>query len=549
MVRKSVIIVVLLFVSVSIFSQGAYIPPDRPALIIGIIAEGLRFDQVEKLRDQLRENGIRKLLNEGTSYRNANSGYLLTQGAPGFATIVSGTEPAFHGIPSDSWYEPFNNELVYCTRDVSINPVGGSYEFGLNSPVNLRSSSFSDELKMSTNGKSKVFGIGFRDYGAVLGAGHAADGAFWFDERTGTWMSCTYYMNLLPSWLNDFNALGLADKYLSGKWDRFRQEEDYGVALPDSSVHEKGFKGSYMFPYDLNRLTLSGGLSKKRDYSLLKETPFSNSLTTDLAIRLIDEERLGQDEYPDYITIAYSATDYISHRFGPSSAESADAFYRLDAEIERLLDYLNGKIGKRNILVFFTSAHGIAEVPLVLESNHIPSGYFKSNQAMMLLRSYLNAYYGQGDWVRAYHERQIFLNRGLIEDARISLEDIQKRVSRFMVQFSGVAAAYPSYAFETNNFTEGHLRKISNSYTPMRSGDVFIILLPGWVEYSDHITNHNSPYDYDSHVPLIWYGWSVNRTSVFRRVNITDIAATLSAIMRIPLPNACSGEPLPELFR
>jgi hypothetical protein len=180
---------------------------------------------------------------------------------------------------------------------------------------------------------------------------------------------------------------------------------------------------------------------------------------------------------------------------------------------------------------------------------YVKSGYFRPNQAITLLRSYLDAVYGQGNWVRAYHERQIFLNRSLIEDARIPLEEIQNRVSRFMVQFSGVSAAYPFFAFETDNFSNGHLRRAGNNHSPLRSGDVILILQPGWVENGEYITNHNSPYDYDAHVPLIFYGWSVNRATVNRRVNLTDVAATLSAIMRIPLPNACSGEPLTELMR
>jgi hypothetical protein len=157
--------------------------------------------------------------------------------------------------------------------------------------------------------------------------------------------------------------------------------------------------------------------------------------------------------------------------------------------------------------------------------------------------------YGQGDWVKGYFEKQIFLNRTLIEDAKIPLEDIQKKVARFLVQFSGVASAYPYSAFEANDFGNGHLKRIVNNFTPQRSGDVIIILNPGWVEKNDYVTDHNSPYEYDSHVPLIWYGWSVNRATVTRKVNITDIAATLSSLCRVPFPNACTGEPLYELMR
>jgi hypothetical protein len=211
---------------------------------------------------------------------------------------------------------------------------------------------------------------------------------------------------------------------------------------------------------------------------------------------------------------------------------------------------VNEKIGKRNVLIYFTSAHGICEIPEVLATNRIPAGYFLQNQALQLLRTYLNAVYGEGNWVKGYSERQIFLNRTLIEDARLSLDDVQKKVARFLVQFSGVSAAYPYAAFEANDYGSGNLKRIINNFNPQRSGDVIITLNPGWVEKEgDYITDHNSPYEYDSHVPLIWYGWTVNRSSVSRKVNMTDIAATLSSLCKIPYPNACSGEPMFELFR
>jgi predicted AlkP superfamily pyrophosphatase or phosphodiesterase len=530
--------------------QGAYIPPEKPKLVVGIIVEQLRYDQLEKFRGRFGENGIRKLLNEGTYFQNASFQYMLTQSAPGHATISTGAEPSYHGITSDNWYLPLKNELIYCTRDQSVNPVGGSYESGLNSPVNLQASTFSDELKMSTNSKAKAFAVGLKENAVIFSAGHSADAAYWYDNTTGTLMSSTYYINSLPGWVADFNALNYSEKYLNGAWDLSRPEKDYAGCLPDSSRFETGFGGVNYFPYDLKKLSSKARPGSVRDLSLLSETPFGNTFTTDFAIRLIEKEDLGKDDITDYLSVCYSSTDYIGHRFGPSSYESADAIFRLDREIENLLKYLNDSIGKRNVLIYFTSAHGVSEIPSILEKNRIPAGYFRQNQALQLLRSYLNAVYGEGDWVKGYSEKQIFLNRTLIEDARIPLEDVQKKVARFLVQFSGVAAAYPYSAFEANDFGNGNLRRIINNFSPQRSGDVIITLNSGWVEKEeDYVTDHNSPYEYDSHVPLVWYGWSVNRATVTRKVNMTDIAATLSSVCKVPYPNACTGEPMFEIFR
>lgn len=543
-------LVVLWFSVNNTYSQGAYIPPDKPKLVVGIIVEQLKYDQLETFRDKLSEDGIKTLINEGTYFRNASYEYLLTQSAPGHATVSTGAEPSFHGITSDNWYVPLRNELINSTRDMSVNPVGGSYESGLHSPTNLQASTFSDELAMASKGRSKIFGVGISAQSAILSAGHSAKTAYWFDNTTGTWMTSTYYTDKLPAWVNDFNAMRYPETYLNGTWELLKADSYYTDCLPDSNKFEIGFGGISYFPYDLRKIRSKWGSGSKKDFSLLRETPFANTLTTKFAIELIGHEKLGKDDITDYVSICYSATDNIGHRFGPSSVEMGDAVFRLDDEIRHLLKYLNDSIGKRNILVYFTSAHGISEIPDVLKSNRIPSGYFLQNQALQLLRSYLNAVYGEGDWVKGYSEKQIFLNRTLIEDARLSLDEVQQKVARFLVQFNGVSAAYPYSAFEANDFNNGNLRRIINNFSPQRSGDVIVVLNPGWVEKEgDHITNHNSPYEYDSHVPLIWYGWTVNRATVTRRVNMTDVAATLSSLCRVPSPNACTGEPMTELFR
>ena len=545
-------IATILFISVlfRLYGQGAYLPPDKPRLVVGIVVEQLKYDQLEKLRDRFGEDGIKRLINEGSYFKNASYQYMLTQSAPGHATIATGTEPSFHGITSDQWYMPLKDELIYCSKDISVNPVGGSYESGLHSPVNLQASTFSDELEMATGKKAKVYGVGIKESSAIFSAGHAADGVFWFDNVTGTWMTSTYYISTLPPWVNDFNAMKYADSYLNGVWSLLKPAAAYADCLPDSSLSEFGFDSKITFPYDLKKMKPKSLFNTKQDYSLLRETPFSNSLTTSFALKLIEKEKLGKDDVTDFISICYSATDNIGHRFGPSSVEAADAILRLDEDIKNLLKFLNDSIGKKNVLVYFTSAHGISEVPSVLASNRIPSGLFKQSQALQILRSYLNAVYGEGNWVKGYSERQVYLNRTLIEDARLSLEDVQKKVARFLVQFTGVAAAYPYSAFEANDFGNGNLRRINNNFSPQRSGDVIIALQPGWIEKEgDYVTNHNSPYEYDSHVPLIWYGWTVNRATIARKVNITDLAATLSSLCRVPYPNSCSGEPMFELFR
>jgi len=548
--KLTIVLYMALFVSGGLRGQGPYIPPDKPKLVIGIIVEQLRYDQIERFRGRLVQNGIRRLLNEGTSFQNASYQYMLTESAPGHATISTGAEPAWHGIASDSWYLPLRDELIYCTKDLNVKPAGVSSESGQHSPVNLQASTFTDELKMASGKNAKVFSVGLKDHSVILSAGHSADCAYWLDNASGSWISSSWYIDSLPAWVNDFNAMKYPEAFLNSKWELFRSAEYYNDCITDKNDFEAGFEGQNYFPYDLRRISMKENPAPRRDLSVILETPYGNTLTTSFAKKLIENEQLGRDDITDYLAICYTSTDYIGHRFGPSSYEMADAILRLDNEVEDLMTYLVDSIGKMNVLVYFTSAHGISEIPGILESNRIPSGYFRLEQALYLLRSYLKALYGEGQWIKGYSERQVYLNRTLLEDSKIPLEDVQKKVARFMVQFSGIASAYPYSAFEVNDFGEGNLKRIINNFSPQRSGDVIITFYPGWVEkVNDYVTNHNSPYEYDSHVPLLWWGWSIDRAMITRKVNMTDIAPTLSSLLKVPYPNACTGEPLFELFR
>ncbi|TFH39204.1 MAG: alkaline phosphatase family protein [Bacteroidia bacterium] len=534
------------------FSQGAYIPPDKPKLVIAIVIDQFRYDYIDKFWDKFSEGGFRRLINEGTFCKNASYDYFFTQSAPAHATLSTGTDPRFHGIIADNWYLPLRNEIIYCTSDSEVDPVGGSFERGLHSPVNLSPSTFGDELKLSTNGLSKVFGIGMKDYAAILSAGHAADGAYWFDDKTGTWMSSTHYIDSLPSWVNNFNSLKLPETYLDNEWNTLLPPDSYTTCLPDTNKYETGIDGRSVFPYDIKKISKGkkGGFSAREpDFSILTTIPAGNTYTTDFAIRLIDEENLGEDEFTDFLSVSYSVLDELAHIFGPSSVEMADAILRFDLELSHFIDYIIDQVGKKNVLIYLTSAHGVAEIPEVLADKKIPAGHFKQNQALTLLKSYLNVIYGEGNWVKGYYEKQIYLNHTLIEDARIPLEEIQTTAARFITQFTGVSAAVSGIVIANNDFTRGYFGKMRNSYDPGRSGDIIINLKPGWVENGTWVTNHNSVYEYDAHVPLVWYGWTVNRSSITRRVNMNEVAATLSSLCKIQVPNACTGDPMIELFR
>jgi len=533
-------------------SQNAYIPPEKPKLVVGIVIEQFRYDYIDKFWDNFSEDGFRRLINEGTFCKNASYDFFFTQSAPAHSTLSTGTDPRMHGIIADNWYLPLRDEIIYCTSDSDVDPVGGSFERGLQSPVNLLPSTFGDELKLATNNRAKVFGVGMKDHTAILSTGHSANCAYWYDDKTGTWMTSTHYVDSLPQWVNEFNAMMLPDTYLESIWEPLLPLETYSHCLPDTNSFESGINDRSVFPYDLKKISMSptsGLFNRKKDYSVLEMVPFGNTFTNDFAIRLIEEEGLGKDDITDFLSISYTVTDKIGHVFGPSSMEMADAIIRFDHDLGHLLSYLNETIGKKNVLVYLTSAHGVAEIPDVLNSNRIPAGVYRQNQSQTLLKSYLNVIYGQGNWIKGYYEKQVYLNRTLIEDATLSLYEVQNTAARFLSQFSGVATAVAANVIENNDFSRGFYRKMRNSFDQTRSGDIIINLEPAWIENGKYVANHNSAYVYDSHIPLVWYGYTVNRSSITRQVNMNEVAATLSSLCKIQVPNACTGNPMIELFR
>lgn len=512
------------------------IPPEVPTLIIGIVVEDMRYDYLNKYWDNFSEGGFKRLVNEGTFCRNANYNYVLTQTAPGYATIATGCEPVVHGVVSDNWYQRLQKKSINAVYDGGERAVGTD---GLNyqySPGNLLTTTFTDELKLFNNGQSKVVGISFGAEGAILPGGHLANAAYWFDDLTGNWVSSTYYMDSLPEWVNTFNNKNLPEIYIEREWQPTLPIEEYRQGAVAGNSKNVGFSQKNKFARRISEF-----IKKDEKFSILKATPYGLSLTKDFALAAILDEQLGKDEFTDFLSLGFSSTSTVSMACGPNSVELEDIYLQLDKNIEHFLQFIDDNFGKHNVLIYLTSDNGTAYSPERLEKYRIPSGVFNADRAVMLLRTYLNAVYDKGNWITAYHNKQIYLNHLLIEEAGLELEEVQNVVSRFIIQFSGVANATTSSTLEKTNFTEGVFSFMQNSFNQKRSGDIIINLEPGWIEKGNYLTSGNSAHNYDIHVPLIWYGWKIKRSKINQKVQIKDIAPTLCNFLQIPFPNGNTG--------
>ena len=378
-------------------------------------------------------------------------------------------------------------------------------------------------------------------------AGHTANAAYWINPTTASWMTSSYYVDSLPQWVVDFNEKNFRDVYLDRTWETLLPISEYGESMLDNNPYETGIEGQITFPYDLARISTRN--REERDYSVLMSTPWGNTFTKDLAIAAIVNEELGQRGVSDMIHIGFNTTKYLAEKYSTWSVEMQDTYLRLEQDIAHLLGFLDDQLGLENVVVYLTAENALADDPRYLEESRIPSGFFNYRTSISLLKSYLNAIYGQGEWVTFYYAQQIYLNHQLIEDSRLSLEEVQDRVARFMIQMGGVSNALQAYVLQRNNFTDGVYERIQNSYYQKRSGDVIIYLTPGWVEHSSVGRNGFAEFKFGPHVPLMFYRWKVNRVTIPEKISLTDIAATIAYFLEISLPENASGKVISDLVK
>ena len=533
----------------SAVSQG------KPKLVVGIVVEQMRYDYIARYWKQFGNEGFKRIINEGTSFENAYHNTFFTQSASGHASIATGTTPSIHGIIGNRWYNHLLDKETNSTDDDSKKSVGGaSYTNGQQSPHHLLTNTFADQLKLQSQLRAKVAGIALDPASAILSTGHSADLAFWFDDASGSWITSSYYTSNLPEWVETFNNRKFPAEYLRQTWTALLSMADYENCV-QTNLYAPGIAGRKSFPYNFEELskasaTLLGSLTGSRtdfDFALLKCSPSGNTFTKDFAIAAIDAMKLGYDEVTDFLSISFSATEKIGSAFGPSSIEVMDTYIRLDRDLAHLLSYLDATVGKENVLIYLTSNHGSPEIPEYQAQAKIPVGNFNYLSAVSLLKSYLNLTYGEADWVEGYYQQQLYLNRPLIEERKLSLEEMQKTVARFMIQFSGVAHVMTASTLENQQFTDGIFGAMQRGFNQKRSGDVLINLMPGWAEKGESLNSSSSPYPYDTHVPLILYGGNIPAATVTRKVEITALAPTLSRLLGLPEPDASLTEPLIEL--
>lgn len=535
----------LYLLSFSVFSQT-----QKPKLVVGIVVDQMRQDYIYRFAPKFGNGGFKRLMQDGFMARNAHYNYVPTYTGPGHASIFTGATPAVHGIIGNDWYDKDIKKSVNCVGDDRFTVVGVAQGNGDVSPARMLSSTITDELKVFSQRKAKVIGLSIKDRGAVLPAGHAADGAYWYDDGTGKFISSTYYKPGLPLWLDQFNALNLADKYLSGTWNTLLPIDQYTESNPDDTPYETIIKGKTrpVFPYNLAELRKVNG-----NFGLLTNTPFSNDLLTELAKAAVQGEEMGIDNTTDFLTVSYSAPDYIGHAMGPNAIEIQDVYLRLDKNIEDLLNTLDKKIGVGQYVLFLTSDHGVAEVPKAMIDMKIPAGYFNTKKMESDLNDYLNQYFPGVKIIESISNQQIFLDHskfgGNPKNSGVDLLVALQLIQRFLMTVEGVSNVFTKSSIQETAQDTSEKGMVACGFNAARSGDVAFTLRSGWFSGGQTGTTHGSHYVYDTHVPMLFYGTGVNPGVSDVYHPITDIAPTLSVLLNIKFPSGCTGQPIAEAIK
>jgi predicted AlkP superfamily pyrophosphatase or phosphodiesterase len=524
---------------------------EKPKLVVGIVVDQMRQEYLYRFSDKFGKGGFRRLMNDGFMLRNAHYNYVPTYTGPGHASIYTGATPASHGIIGNDWYDKDVKKGVNCVEDDRYTVVGTDKGNGDVSPWRMLSTTITDELKISTQRKGKVIGVSIKDRGAVLPAGHAADGAYWYDGGTGKFISSTYYKQGLPYWLEQFNAQNLADKYLSGTWNTLLPLDLYTESGPDDTAYETIMKGKTrpVFPYNLAELRKLNG-----NFDMLPDTPFGNDIVNELAKSALTGETMGSDNITDFLCVSYSSPDYIGHAFGPGSIEVEDTYLRLDRNLEDLLNTLDSKVGAGQYVVFLTADHALAEVPRNMIDWKIPAGYFDHAKMEKGLNDYIAQYFPGVKIIEKISNQQVFLDHGLFagnpKTAGIDLLVATQLIARYLMTVEGVSNVYTKSTIEEIPFNDsGERGMVARGYHPKRSGDLAFTMQPGW--FGGHATGstHGSAYTYDTHVPIIFFGKGVNAGVSDSYQTVTNIAPTLSILMKIKFPSGAIGQPIVEVIK
>ena len=499
--KRFLFLICVLATSLTALAQNKF--TERPKLVVGIVVDQMRWDYLGRYYDQLPEGGLKRLIKQGYSCNNCLINYVPTVTAIGHTSIYTGTTPAYHGICGNSFY--VDGRHVGCVADSTVKTVGSTTSKGQSSPYLLHATTIGDQLRLHTDFRSKVIGVSFKDRAAILPAGRGANAAYWMDNKTGCFVTSTYYMQELPDYVKKVNA-------------QMAKNEELKNAGEDIALY-----------------------------------PLCGHLITDMAIAALKGENMGHNGTTDMLCVSYSETDAIGHKWGTRGEHTDEAYLELDKDIRRLLTALDAQVGHENYLLFLTADHGGAHNWEFMQSHKLAGGKWLYQDLQKEAEAYvakkLRATKAVINDITVY---RVYLNHQSIADQNLELDAVKQCLIEFFSKAPHVIHAVDYQKLRTSSLPERLMNMALMGYHPRRSGDLLIITEPNYYEYGEWSspvgTTHGEWNPHDAHIPLLFYGWHIKHGESSREVHINDIAPTVCQMMHIQQPNACSGEAIVEVI-
>jgi predicted AlkP superfamily pyrophosphatase or phosphodiesterase len=499
-------------------------PPKKPRLVLAIVIDQFRYDYLLRFRSDYTA-GLAHLLRDGAVFTDAHYIHAATLTAVGHSTFLSGATPSVSGIIGNEWYDRDSGQTVTSVSDPQTKVVGGVPNAPGSSPRRLLVSTVGDEVKIR-DAESKVIGVSIKDRAAILPSGHMADGAYWYDDESHHWVTSTYYRADLPDWVKKINDEKAYQRYVGAQWLPFDAPNDPAKAL----------------------CTMVAGAALRYCGSI-EATPWANEMIEDFAERAIANEGLGRHAGTDILTVSFSANDYVGHRVGPDDPAVRDISIRTDRLLGKLFDYADKTVGAGNTLVALTADHGVAPVPEVNQARHMPGGRLAQARVSKSITDALTQRFGPGEWLVAGGSATMpYLNLETIRSHNLDPAVVESAAAAAALTVEHIARVATWHELRDGAVQQDAIgRAMTMSFYGPRSGSLYIVPEPYYM-FDATGTTHGTPYDYDTHVPLIFLGPGIKPGVYDRNVAINDVAPTLAALLGVEQPSGSVGRILSELF-
>lgn len=532
-----------------LFLQTGY-TAERPRLVVQITVDQLRGDRIPRFKEEFGTGGFRRLLDHGVYFANAHYTTANTLTAAGHAVLVTGADTAEHGIVGNDWFDRETQQTVYCTAD-SRYPVLSDPDNAARgmSPANLLSSTIGDELFLASARQSKVFAVSGKDRSSIIPAGHLGK-ALWLGGAGGLFTSSTYYYTALPDWVKAWNAGNPQDRYRKATWTPMRDPSTYRNVSARENVNATPKESiGRTFPHKLETS------SDSKFFTMLRFTPFLDELTAAFARELITREKLGDDATTDYLSISFSANDYVGHAYGPESIEAQDNLLRLDATLAELLAFIDKQVGLSRTLIVLSADHGADDIPEDRKAMGYAADRVDPDALLARGIAALQKRFGTTDnLITAFVPPGFYLDRAKIAALKLDQATVESALAEELRSAPGIA-----YALTRTDLMAGRIPRtalmdrVMRGFQAARSGDVTIVQSQYWYldgELHYYASMHGSPYSYDTFVPILVSGMSLKPAINYEAVAPSQIAPTLSAVLGIKPPSGCScSAPLPTILQ